>query len=206
MILSIILTISFFIWVIILEDDPTPNVILYSLSVPNFQILDSHLVADWVARFTISASVTTEVFLGSPIFVDFSFFERIGAFVSYKKHILAVNATNIEQEKWEVIGDTTMSIKFSTKGLEGNQTEVKDWVLEDIRKDRDNGAVIFGLDMVIWTRGYTQSYWARCSNLMIDFTQAKWVATCPRVCREIIRFSWWISDVVHHFSKKLPLV
>ena len=66
-----------------------------------------------------------------------------------------MNATNIEQEKWEVIGDTTMSIKFSTKGLEGNQTEVKDWVLEDIRKDRDNGAVIFGLDMVIWTRGYT---------------------------------------------------
>ena len=117
-----------------------------------------------------------------------------------------MNATNIEQEKWEVIGDTTMSIKFSTKGLEGNQTEVKDWVLEDIRKDRDNGAVIFGLDMVIWTRGYTQSYWARCSNLMIDFTQAKWVATCPPFCREIIRFSWWISDVVHHFSKKLPLV
>ena len=151
MILSIILTISFFIWVIILEDDPTPNVIVYSLSIPNFQILDSHLVADWVSRFTISASVTIEVFPGSPIFVDFSFFERIGAFVSYKKHILAVNATNIEQEKWEVIGDMTMSIKFSTKGLEGNQTEVKDWVLEDIRKDRDNGAVIFGLDMVIWT-------------------------------------------------------
>ena len=57
--------------------------------------------------------------------MEFSFFEHIGAFVSYKKHILAVNATNIEQEKWEVIGDTTMSIKFSTKGLEGNQMEVK---------------------------------------------------------------------------------
>jgi len=23
---------------------------------------------------------------------------------------------------------------------------------------------------------------------------------------EIIRFSWWISDVVHHFTKRLPSV
>ena len=41
-----------------------------------------------------------------------------------------------------------MSVKFSTKGLEGDQREVKDWVLEDIRKDRDNGTVIFGMEMV----------------------------------------------------------
>ncbi|KAK9985972.1 hypothetical protein SO802_030923 [Lithocarpus litseifolius] len=55
-----------------------------------------------------------------------------------------------------------------------------DWVLEDIRKDKDNGTVIFGMEMVIWTLGYAQSYWACCSNLKIDFTQEKWVAIWPR--------------------------
>ena len=72
----------------------------------------------------------------------------------------------------------------STKGLEGDQREVQDWVLEDIRKDRDNGTVIFGMQLVMWTPRYRRSYWARCSNLMVDFNQPKWVATLdwPRDC------------------------
>ena len=72
----------------------------------------------------------------------------------------------------------------STKGLEGDQREVQDWVLEDIRKDRDNGIMIFGMQLIMWTPRYRRSYWARCSNLMVDFNQPKWVATLdwPRDC------------------------
>ena len=69
-------------------------------------------------------------------------FKYIESFVSYKGHILAVNSTNIVQDELEIIGRMTMSVKFSIEGLEGDQREVQDWVLEDIRKDRDNGTMI----------------------------------------------------------------
>ena len=157
MTLSIILSLSIFIWVIFLIGDLPPNVIIQHLSVSKFEILDSRLVAELVARFTIFVFVPTLPGATSPVFSDSSFLEHIEAFVSYKDHILIVNSTNVEQE-WEVVGHTTMSVKFSTKGLEGDQREVKDWVLEDIRKVRDNGTVIFGMEMVIWTLGYSQSY------------------------------------------------
>jgi len=40
------------------------------------------------------------------------------------------------------LGLRTLTVKFSTRDLKGeDQMDVEDWVLEDIRKDRDNGAV-----------------------------------------------------------------
>nr|POF00865.1 hypothetical protein CFP56_47676 [Quercus suber] len=163
-------------------DDPPPEVFLHYLSVSKFDTLDSQLVAEWVAKFTIVEYVPPPPNSVTPLYSKESFFDRIEAFVSFKDHVLAVNSTNVVPV-WEVLGQTTMSVKFSTTGLEGeDQMDVKDWLLEDIRKDRDNGAVIFGMEIVVWTEGYAQSYWARCSNLRIDFNRPKWVATWPKDC------------------------
>ncbi|KAL4606034.1 hypothetical protein ACB092_09G073600 [Castanea dentata] len=107
-------------------------------------------------------------------------FEYLESFVSYKGHILAVKSTNIVQDKSEMVGLTTISVKFSTEGLEGDQREVQNWVLEDIKKDKDNGTVSFGMQLVIWTPRYRWSYWARCSDLMVDFKQPEWVATLDK--------------------------
>ena len=166
-------------------DDTPPEVFLHYLSVSKFDILDSRLVAEWVAKFIISVHIY-DVNPGSahPVFVAQMTFEYIESFVSYKGHILAVNSTNIVQDELEIIGRMTMSVKFSIEGLEGDQREVQDWVLEDIRKDRDNGTVIFGMQLVMWTPRYRRSYWARCSDLMVDFNKPKWVATLdlPKDC------------------------
>ncbi|KAK9985973.1 hypothetical protein SO802_030924 [Lithocarpus litseifolius] len=164
-------------------DDTPPEVFLHYLSVSKFDILDSRLVAEWEAKFTIIEDVPdlppNPI---TPVYAEDSSFERIEAFVSFKDHVLAVNSTKVVSV-WEVPGQTTMSVKFSTMGLEGeDQMEVKDWLLEDIRKDRDNGAVIFGMVMVLWIEGYARSYWAQCSDLRIDFSKPKWVVTWPKDC------------------------
>ena len=184
--LSIILFLCLLTWFILSRDnDPLPKVTLHDFSISKFQTLDSRLVAEWVAKFTISVHVY-DVNPGSahPVFVAQMTFEYIESFVSYKGHILVVNSTNIGKNESEIIGLTTISIKFSTEGLEGDQREVQDWVLEDIRKDRDNGTVIFGMQLVMWTPRYRRSYWARCSDLMVDFNKPKWVATLdlPKDC------------------------
>lgn len=176
MTLAIILYLCFAIWSLFSKHDQIPEVILHNFSVPKFQTLDSRLVAEWVAEFTIFVDVER---YDSPVFVDNSIFQHVEGFVSYKDHILAVNSTKVVQEELEVIGQTTMSVKFSRTGLKGDQREVKDWVLADIRKDRDNGTVIFGMQLVIWTQGLKKSSWAGCSDLMVDFNQAEWVATWP---------------------------
>uniref|UniRef100_A0A7N2M4V6 Uncharacterized protein n=1 Tax=Quercus lobata TaxID=97700 RepID=A0A7N2M4V6_QUELO len=164
-------------------DDTPPEVFLHYLSVSKFDILDSRLVAEWVAKFTIIEDVPLPPNSITPVYAkDSSSFERIEAFVSFKDHVLAVNSTKVVPV-WEVLGHTTMSVKFSTMGLEGeDQMEVKDWLLEDIRKDRDNGAVIFGMERVLWIERYTRSYWAQCSDLRIDFNKPKWVVTWPKYC------------------------
>ena len=177
MTLAIILCLGILIWDLLSKHEQIPEVILHNFSVPKFQTLDSRLVAEWVAEFTIFVIVPKSGH--SPVFVNNSLFQHVEGFVSYKDHILAVNSTKIVQEESEVIGQTTTSVKFSTKGLEGDKREVKDWVLEDIRKDRDNGTVMFGMQLVIWTRGFKKSSWAGCSDLMVDFNQAKWEATWP---------------------------
>ena len=199
--LSIILSLSIFIWVIFLIGDLPPNVIIHHLSVSKFEILDSRLVAELVARFTIFVFIPTPPGATSPVFSDFSFFEHIEAFVSYKDHILTVNSTKIEQE-WEVVGHTTMSVKFSTKELEGDQREVKDWVLEDIRKVRDNGTVIFGMEMVIWTLGYSQSY--------VRFWACKWTIMAENYKRKVKRKEterdfYWMMKSVYTSSKENTL-
>ena len=51
--------------------------------------------------------------------------------------------------------------------------EVNDWVLDEIKKDRDNGVAIFGIEIVVWTKEYTKAYWGRYANLRVDFNQAK---------------------------------
>ncbi|KAK9985970.1 hypothetical protein SO802_030921 [Lithocarpus litseifolius] len=178
MTLGIILCLCVLIWELLSKHEQIPEVILHNLSVPKFQTLDSRLVAEWEAEFTIFVDFLRSRH-HSPVFVNNSLFQHVEGFVSYKDHILAVNSTKIVQEEPEVIGQTTMSVKFSRKGLEGDQREVKDWVLADIRKDRDNGTVIFGMQLVIWTQGFKKSSWAGCSDLMVDFNQAKWVATWP---------------------------
>ena len=164
-------------------DDTPPEVFPHYLSVSKFDILDSRLVAEWVAKFTIIEDVPLPPNSITPVYAkDSSSFERIEALVSFKDHVLAVNSTKVVPV-WEVLGQTTMSVKFSTMGLEGeDQMEVKDWLLEDIRKDRENGAVIFGTEIVLWIEGYTRSFWAQCSDLRIDFNKPKWVVTWPKDC------------------------
>ena len=83
---------------------------------------------------------------------------------------------------WGMLGLDTLIVKFSMRNLEGDQMEVKDWVLDEIKKDRDNGLAIFGIEIVVWTKEYTKAYWGRCANLRVDFNQAKWVATLAECC------------------------
>ncbi|KAK9985969.1 hypothetical protein SO802_030920 [Lithocarpus litseifolius] len=177
--LSIILFLCLFAWLILSRDDPLPDVKLHNFSVSKFQTLDSRLVAEWVANFTTRVALyDASVGSSHPVFVPIMTFEYLESFVSYKGHILAVKSTNIVQDKSEIMtGYTNISVKFSTEGLEGDQREVQDWVLEEIRKDKDTGTVIFGMQLVIWTPRYRWSYWARCSNLTVDFNQPDWVAT-----------------------------
>ena len=127
MTLAIILCLGILIWDLLSKHEQIPEVILHNFSVPKFQTLDSRLVAEWVAEFTIFVVVPKSGH--SPVFVNNSLFQHVEGFVSYKDHILAVNSTKIVQEESEVIGQTTTSVKFSTKGLEGDKREVKDWVL-----------------------------------------------------------------------------
>ena len=75
-------------------------------------------------------------------------FQRIETFITYKEHVLAVNSTHIEPEL-DLPGVATVIVKFSTRDLEGDKMEVKDWVLNEIKKDRDSWAVIFGMEMVV---------------------------------------------------------
>ena len=188
--LIVILFITFsifcwFIWAIATMDLPPPQVFLEYLRVSNFEVLDSQLVAEWVAGLLLYQRVhnpnPTPTPINGPLMSNIPLFERIEAFISYEDHVLAVNSSNI-MPQWGRHGISTISVKFSTKDLEEDQREVKDWVLEDIRKDRENGVVIFGMEIVVWTRGYKRSFWARCPNLKVDFNQPEWEAAWPRRC------------------------
>ena len=88
------------------------------------------------------------------------------------EHVLALNSILIELV-WGMLGLATLIVKIFTRNLEGDQIEVNDWVLDEIKKDRDNGVAIFGIEIVVWTKEYTKAYWGRNANLRVDFNQAK---------------------------------
>ena len=170
-----------FIWAIATMDIPPPQVLLKYLRVSNFEVLDSQLVAEWVAGLLLYQYVHNPTPNNGPLMSSIPLFERIEAFISYKDHVLAVNSSNI-MPQWGRHGISTIGVKFSTKDLEEDQREGKDWVLEDIRKDRENGVVIFGMEIVVWTLGYRRSFWAQCPKLKVDFNQPEWEAAWPRRC------------------------
>ena len=173
---------SLFIWVIGSVEDPPPDVFIDYLRVSNFEVLDSKLVAEWVAGLTLYKYIPTSPPNNHPVKSEIPLFKRVEAFIAYKEHILAFNSTNVEP-KWGWLGLRTLTVKFSTRDLEGeDQMEVEDWVLEDIRKDRDNGAVTFGMEIVVWTQGYQRSFWAQCPKLRVDFNQPEREATWPNDC------------------------
>lgn len=173
---------SLFIWVLDSIEDPPPDVFIDYLKVSNFEVLDSKLVAEWVAKLTLYKYIPTSPPNNRPVKSDIPLFKRVEAFIAYKEHILAFNSTNVEP-KWGWLGLRSLTVKFSTGDLEGeDQMEVEDWVLEDIRKDKDNGAVTFGMEIVVWTQGYQRSFWAQCPKLRVDFNQPTWEATWPNDC------------------------
>nr|POE83155.1 hypothetical protein CFP56_66953 [Quercus suber] len=149
--------------------------------VSNFKALDSKLVAEWVAGLTLYKYIPTSPPNNRPVKSEIPLFKRVEAFIAYKEHILAFNSTNVEP-KWGWLGLRSLTVKFSTRDLEEDQMEVEDWVLEDIRKDRDNGAVTFGMEIGVWTQGYQRSFWAQCPKLRVDFNQPEGEATWPNDC------------------------
>ena len=176
--LSIIFFVSMLIWG--RAHLPPAAVILHYLSVSKFQTLDSRLVVEWVAKIAIFKPIASSIKGAYPIMTRVKHFQRIETFITNKEHVLAVNSTRIEPEL-DLPGVATVIVKFSTRDLEGDKMEVKDWVLDEIKKDRDSGAVIFGMEMVVWTEQY-KTFWARCPNLKVDFNQAKWVVTSNKMC------------------------
>ena len=91
---------SLFIWVIGSIEDPPPDVFIDYLRVSNFEVLDSKLVAEWVAGLTLYKYIPTSPPNNRPVKSEIPLFKHVEAFMAYKEHILAFNSTNVEP-KWD---------------------------------------------------------------------------------------------------------
>ncbi|KAK9985974.1 hypothetical protein SO802_030925 [Lithocarpus litseifolius] len=177
---------SLLIWAMVyIDQDPAPQVTLLNLSASNFQISNSGLVAEWEAEILIFKYITPDLGLYSlPYTWKYPVYDSVQAFIKYKEHVLAVNSTRLKPT-WGVLGLDTVIVKFSTRGL-----ECKDFVFHEIKKDRDAGAVTFGMEVFLWNdQRCTKPLWAQCTNLRVDFNQANWVVSSAERCN-VTRRMW----------------
>ena len=137
---------SLLIWAMVyIDQDPAPQVSLLNLSASNFQISNLGLVAEWEAKISIFKYITPNPRPYSLISTwKYPVYDSVEAFIKYKEHVLALNSTRLKPT-WGVLGLDTVIVKFSTRGL-----ECKDFVFDEIKKDRDAGAMTFGMEILLY--------------------------------------------------------
>ncbi|CAL9026312.1 unnamed protein product [Prunus brigantina] len=158
-----------------------PKIKLNSLFVSKINVSNTKLGANFDVAFTIE----------NPNLVSWIFFDRIDGSISYEDNALVTYS--LDPLVLGLKEHRMMHVKISVNGLQEDQPVVKERVLEEIHRQREDGAVNFSLEM--FARATYRTGWRgtksvlmnpQCLDLRVGFLPkvgfGSWISGGPMTC------------------------
>ncbi|CAA3031878.1 uncharacterized protein LOC111412667 [Olea europaea var. sylvestris] len=154
-----------------------PDFHLVSLTVPNFNVTNSSLVASWDANITVTNQ--NEAFKVQFLQVVSSFF--------HEEDLLAISPL----QSFQVETRQTLGMSFGVATDPTNQEKLHNGVFPSIVQERSTGIVCFSLRLSLKAEYKSNSLWKKaslkvnCKNLQVSFSptgEGKWTEDFPKKC------------------------
>ncbi|KAM0980746.1 hypothetical protein FF1_014011 [Malus domestica] len=159
-----------------------PKIRLNSLFMSKLNISRGRLGANFDVTFTIE----------NPNLVSWVRFNRLDGSISYKDNVILTYS--LEPFVLGLKQQRTMRVKISTTGLEDDdQPVVEEWVLDEVKRQREDGAVELSMEMFAWAT-YKTGWWGtqfvimnpQCLDLRVGFLPkvgfGSWISGGPMMC------------------------